>query len=1429
MMTQTPEPGSRLLTHCGDTVTFTLHLDVARSGRAVLRTSIGGAETRYGEEIEAARAGRPPLAVAWRDIPMEAVAPGRHRVRLPLLDEGCFQAKACFFPAGGGRPEWPDGDDVRIKTGPAWTVAGASIYTAFPRQFGPGCPPGEEAAAEVLDQGGWTVIPPSGTFRDLVARLDVILDAERFRILQLLPIHPVPTTFARMGRYGSPFASTDFLGVNPAYAVFDRTATPLDQFRELVDAVHARGARIFLDLPANHTGWASILQIHHPEWFRRTDDGHFQSPGAWGTVWEDLVELDYDQPGLRAFMADVFLFWCGQGVDGFRCDAGYMVPQAVWTFIVAQVRLRFPETVFLLEGLGGKLSVTRALIGEAGLDWAYSELFQTEARRDFERELPGMLTLSAETGPLVHFAETHDNNRLAARSPAHARMRTALAALLAHQGCFGITNGVEWFADEKIDVHGANALRWGADDNQVGWIARLNTLIETHPAFAAGARVAMVQGGEGNTLAIVRTPVPGASMGPVLILVNLNADGDEPVHWPASAFEAGGALKDLLGGGDVAPPDLTDGICRMMLAPARVLCVSGSADALSAVDAAAVAPRPFAVPVAQAQHVRAVALRIRRHVTGETTLPVDFDVASLGAALAVDPVAALASQVCDGAPPPVVTCRVPEDAGRVVMIPPGQLLLVQARSSFSARITLDGDGGCRRSQAWPNADGGWSAVLFPGTCGLSGERRRAVLHLDVWGPAGSCRHLDMLLCLLPDVAEDSPVVPCVFPGSVVRAADLVGLLTNGRGAMAHVRARWGEIRSQYDALLAANPDPRVPCDRQILWTRCRAWIVNAGYSTPLDAACLDSFSCEAGSGTARWIFRVPVGTGRSVSLAVSAHLHRDENRVSLLVERQAAGTDVRLLDDATPVQLILRPDIESRSFHGKTKAFTGPEHAWPRAVQCIPGGFAFRPGGRPGLTLRIADGAFVPEPEWHYLIAHPEDAARGLDGHSDLFSPGWFTVVLGGADAIALDGECVEDGQVPPSGVVRGLAGVRLPAYRARPLRAALSAALRDFIVRRDAFKTVIAGYPWFLDWGRDTFIVLRGMIADGLLRESLDIVRTFGVFERDGTLPNMINGANADNRDTSDAPLWYLVAVRELARKLGGRRVLETDCGGRTVREVLLSIGRGVCGGTPTGIRLDDASGLVYSPSHFTWMDTNHPAGTPRAGYPVEIQALWIAGLNYLARIDKGGGWRAVEARARAAFVRHFWREDDGFLSDCLHAASFCPAAAAVADDHLRCNQLFAITLGALTDPVQCRRLLRAAERLLVPGGIRTLDPGEVRFRLPIDRDGQRLNDPARPYWGRYAGDEDTRRKPAYHNGTAWSWPFPAYAEALVCVHGEPARPAARALIASAAARMQEGCVGHLPEIMDGDAPHVGRGCDAQAWGASEFLRLAILLEFPA
>jgi predicted glycogen debranching enzyme len=325
-----------------------------------------------------------------------------------------------------------------------------------------------------------------------------------------------------------------------------------------------------------------------------------------------------------------------------------------------------------------------------------------------------------------------------------------------------------------------------------------------------------------------------------------------------------------------------------------------------------------------------------------------------------------------------------------------------------------------------------------------------------------------------------------------------------------------------------------------------------------------------------------------------------------------------------------------------------------------------------------------------------------------------------------------------------------------------------------------------------------------------------------------MIQAENDANRNTSDAPLWLLTACADWVQAQDKDALLESDCGGRTLREILLSIGQSLRSGAPNGVYMDPESGFIFSPIHFSWMDTNHPAGTPRQGYPIETQALWYAALSFLAQIDpaqSGQKWRPLAEQVQAAILKYFWQPDLGYLADCLHATPGQTAREAISDDALRPNQLLAITLGAITDKVKCRGILSACETLLVPGAIRSLADRPVRHEINIVHQGKLINDPRHPYQGRYEGDEDTRRKPAYHNGTAWTWLFPSFSEAWAMTYGQESKATALAWLTSGGHLLEHGCLGHIPEILDGDYPHTPRGCDAQAWGASELLRVWLKL----
>jgi starch synthase (maltosyl-transferring) len=1414
-MQQLPRPGDFLLKWAGDLLEITLQVDRAPKGRAVFRTNIGRASIRRKEIIAHTESGEAPLARDWHDIPMTETSPGHFIVRIPLTEVGLFSGKACFFEQGRHLPHWPAGDNLRIKVEPAHTAVANTMYTLFVRQFGealhrnPSRPETQEHE-QALEEAGYTVIPPSGTFRAVIRQLDHIMQALRFRIVQLLPIHPTPTTYARMGRYGSPFATLDFLSVDPALAEFDTHATPLDQFRELVDAVHSRSGHLYLDLPANHTGWAATLQNHHPDWYHRKPDGEFVSPGAWGVIWADLVELDYNDPRLRAYMANVFLYWCRQGVDGFRCDAGYMIPVETWTYIVARVREEYPDCVFLLEGLGGSLQVTERLLTEANLNWAYSELFQTDDRSAMEWYLPQAFALAEKCGPLIHFAETHDNMRLAARGgPTFARMRTALSALFSHQGAFGMANGVEWFASERIDVHGASALNWGAHENQVQELLRLTTLLSSHPAFGTTSHLRMIQQGEGAFLALVRElpPREGASL---LVLVNFDCHHPVLAHWDKAFFKPG-RLIDLLTGAmhQLHASNLT-------LQPGQVVCLSpdeGDLEYLNTLLADPMVAEPQSISKRR-RNLMAMKVKMALSEDQAAALAEEMNPDCLGEALIEDPVGFCART--PGGLPRCATWTWPEDTRREVMIPQGHLLLVRAPHAFMVTLKEDDRTLCMET-AVQLKNGQWCAFITPPPyAGDNTHAARRSLHTIAYLSSGIQRHASTVL-LLP--AGEHASLLTRLSGPQIRAMDgaFLSVLSNGAGAMSHVRIAWGELRSQYDCLLAVNPHPTVPVDKRIFWTRCRAWLNYRGYSQEINKSCLTYFDADPAGRFAEWFFMVPCGMGQWVPLSFRLEIEKYANRVNLVIMRHVHGEALKATDE---VSVILRPDIEWRSFHESTKAYTGPEKAWPAAIHSQQKGFTFSPASHETLAMEVTQGHFTHEPAWLYQVPHPDEAERGLDGTGDLFSPGWFGLPLKGGEVSTLSAWRHDEWTLSSAQAASHGAAEKPAISREMPLVEGVADALSLYVVRRDALSTVIAGYPWFLDWGRDTLIALRGLIAAGRHDTALNILREFARFEKAGTLPNMIRGEDDANRETSDAPLWLCVAAGDLMKALkDDDRVLNMLCGSRPLRDVLLSILSHYRDGTPNGIHMDPESGLIYSPPHYTWMDTNYPAATPREGYPIDIQALWIAALQSVARkIDLS--WVALAERATDS-VRRYFVMPEGWLADCLRATPGVSAKDAILEDTLRPNQLLAVTLEVLHNPEMERAILRACESLLVPGAIRSLADRPVKTEQPVRRDGVLLNDPHHPYQGHYLGDEDTRRKPAYHNGTAWTWPFPLYVEALVKVYGEEARETGLSLLSSSLELINRGCLCHSPEICDGDAPHLARGCVAQAWGMSELLRV--------
>ena len=267
----TPAPGEHLVRFVGDRVRFTLRGGNPRQGwRALLRTNLGRAAALR-REIIAAHAGGPSCAgESWRDVPMQPDGDA-WQIELPLAEAGFFKAKPYLLdPARRNWQHWPEGPDAGISVHPDFARTANTIYCAFTRLFGatkdlPFSRDGKlEAQLRRLDEKKFTVIPPSGKLRDLARQLPHIVRTLGCRVLHLLPVQPVPTTGARFGRFGSPYAALDLTAIDPALVEFDKRTTGVDQFCELTGAAHRLGARVFIDIVINHTGWGSVLQENHP-------------------------------------------------------------------------------------------------------------------------------------------------------------------------------------------------------------------------------------------------------------------------------------------------------------------------------------------------------------------------------------------------------------------------------------------------------------------------------------------------------------------------------------------------------------------------------------------------------------------------------------------------------------------------------------------------------------------------------------------------------------------------------------------------------------------------------------------------------------------------------------------------------------------------------------------------------------------------------------------------------------------------------------------------------------------------------------------------------------------------------------------------------------------------------------------------------------
>jgi predicted glycogen debranching enzyme len=507
------------------------------------------------------------------------------------------------------------------------------------------------------------------------------------------------------------------------------------------------------------------------------------------------------------------------------------------------------------------------------------------------------------------------------------------------------------------------------------------------------------------------------------------------------------------------------------------------------------------------------------------------------------------------------------------------------------------------------------------------------------------------------------------------------------------------------------------------------------------------------------------------------------------------------------VRLEVRPLIAFRDYHNTTHE----NGALRRDVEEGPGLAAVAP--YPGLpTLYLAHDATKLQRtgDWYRNFEYDAERERGLDFTEDLFSPLVLSFDLRPNRTVSLiasteQREATRADEYRQAEITR-----RRKVTAASPIdddfARTLTAAADQYVVSRESQKTVIAGYHWFSDWGRDTMIALPGLtLPTGKPEVARSILRVFAKHVDQGMLPNRFPDAGETPEfNTVDATLWFFEAARAYLAYTGDLEFVRNE-----LYPVFADIISWHARGTRYGIKADASSGLLSSGEpgvQLTWMDAKVGdwVVTPRRGKPVEIQALWY---NALCIMDDLAGqfgddeaqkrYRNMATMASWSFNRLFWSEKDGCLYDVINGGP--------PDASIRPNQILAVSLPhSMLPPERARSVVeKVREHLLTPCGLRSLAPSDPQYR------------------GRYTGGP-AQRDGAYHQGTVWPWLLGPFITAYMKVNGggDTARRQAGEWLAPLKDHLSDGGLGHISEILDGDPPQRPCGCVAQAWSVAEVLR---------
>ena len=538
----------------------------------------------------------------------------------------------------------------------------------------------------------------------------------------------------------------------------------------------------------------------------------------------------------------------------------------------------------------------------------------------------------------------------------------------------------------------------------------------------------------------------------------------------------------------------------------------------------------------------------------------------------------------------------------------------------------------------------------------------------------------------------------------------------------------------------------------------------------------------------------------------------------IVLAESANTVAVRYTLDGAAASLRLRPFVALRDFHHVRQADQPHQLTFEVSDAHVMVQDLKWPDQAVHLTAE--GGCFTGEGQWWYRFWYRVDIARGQGGAEDLYCPGSYVFELAAGDSCQLVASANDPGMIDFDAAVAARRARRgeLAASvgpRADGATRRIAQATDAFIVRRNfrnasSSATILAGYHWFADWGRDTFIALPGLLlSTGRFDLARQVFQTFASHIADGMVPNRFDDYSAGAHYNSiDASLWFIIAAERYIEATGDDLFWRD-----TLMPAADAILRAYHDGTQFDIRAD-ADGLLTGGSpqtQLTWMDAKFggEAITPRHGKAVEINALWYSAHRIMAERCASTDAEASAHYAQGAdligpaLAETFWNDQAGCLYDCVSEGE--------PDVSIRPNQIFAVSLphSALDEARQRSVLQVVTDALLTPMGLRTLAPSDERFR------------------GRYGSSWESRDR-AYHQGTVWAWLIGAFIEAYLKVEG--ARPLAieqaRAWLGAFDAHLDRAGLGFISEIFDGEAPHEPRGCIAQAWSVAEVLRARMLVE---